>query len=382
VYDWRTKRHVARMASASVAHELERFDYERFRSRVLVFLQQMRIANSDVEYRFSQGQPNPTLYASAYACMTYSLLGVMQRLSQSVKNTWLQYFDALQNQEDGLFYDPRVKSKDFSSSDWWGARHLALHMISAYTVLGGRPRQPFHFLKAYYDQRFLEEWLDSVDWNSAFPHSNDIDNKIMNIGGLLQYQRDFWQDDKAASAVSFLIDYLIDKINPETGLWGTYKSNDAVERSRMVQFAYHILMIFFYDGHFNIEHQKIIAHTLRTQNDLGGFGVKLNSSACEDIDSIDLLIRLSPYVEVESQSLTRAALTKAFGWILQNQMPDGGFTFRLGESLNFGSTETSSARDHGALLPTWFRTLSLAYLAKFHGARSEFVITRCPGYEF
>lgn len=63
-------------------------------------------------------------------------------------------------------------------------------------------------------------------------------------------------------------------------------------------------------------------------------------------------------------------------------MADGGFVFRLNEGFKYGSQETSSSAGVGAMLPTWFRTLSILYLADFLGVKHGFRITRCPGYEF
>jgi hypothetical protein len=149
----------------------------------------------------------------------------------------------------------------------------------------------------------------------------------------------------------------------------------------MVQFAYHLLSLFFYD-HVQISNaNKIVNLVLSTQNELGGFGVMLNSSACEDIDSIDILIRLSPLVpdcKVEIEN----ALRKAIPWILCNQVDDGGFVFRLNEPFVFGHPEMASNRNQGAMLPTWFRTLSLSYLMNYLAFPNKFIVTRCPGYEF
>ena len=62
-------------------------------------------------------------------------------------------------------------------------------------------------------------WLDGYDWSAAIRLAEDFDNQIMNIGCVLQYQRDQWHDAKAATAVHVLLDYLQEKINGQTGLW-------------------------------------------------------------------------------------------------------------------------------------------------------------------
>lgn len=366
----RVRRHVT---------ELANFDYAAVREGVLSFLERMNCdSDARFRYRYSAIAAKPTLYSSSYACMTLSLLGALRSLSEEEKKEWLAYFDSFQDERDGLFYDPVVDSKSFRDLDWWGARHLALHMITAYTSLGGRPKHRFAFLDDY-DVQDISRWLEDFDWNRPFTYAEDIDNKIMNIGCLLQYQRDAWNDVKAGAAVSFLQGFLLERINPETGMWGRCDVRDPAERSRMVQFAYHLFPLFFYDGITIGRADKIVHYTLATQNELGGFGVSANSSACEDIDSVDILVRLAPHVP-ERKADIDAALKAAFSWVLCNQVGDGGFVFRLYEPLTYGHKEMANAANSGAMFPTWFRILTLAYLAK-HFCLEGFHIGRAPGLE-
>lgn len=201
----------------------------------------------------------------------------------------------------------------------------------------------------------------------------------MNIGCLLQYQRDTWEDERAGSAVAYLQKYLMDRINPATGMWGCFDVQDPDQRSRMVQFAYHLFPLFFYDN-IQIKHpDKVVQIVLATQNKLGGFGVKLNSSACEDIDSIDILTRLSPLAPDRKVEID-AALRKALRWVLCNQVDDGGFVFRLYEAMTYGHEDMASEKNCGGMFSTWFRILSLAYLAR-HFSIEGFYITPAPGLE-
>ncbi|MEB3147574.1 MAG: hypothetical protein VKL60_00950 [Sphaerospermopsis sp.] len=189
-------------------------DFIKFRQSILGFFDS-RQAGDIYKYYYSSVSNHPTLYASVYACLTYSLLGKLQELSNESRCEWLEYFDSFQNGNDGLFYDPVVANDLlYDNSDWWGARHLALHMITAYTDLGSKPKYPFYFLTKYLD---IYDWLNGCDWSSAIGMTSDIDNKIMNIGCLLQYQRDTWEDEKARQSILDLQQYLLEKINPQRG---------------------------------------------------------------------------------------------------------------------------------------------------------------------
>ena len=366
---------------ADQTFSVDNFDFESFRAGVLGFLKTMQEDESGVKYRYSAYSRKPTLYSSAYACMTLSLLDSIRSLPADTRQGWAQYYDSFQRESDGLFYDPIVAGPVFAQSDWWGARHLALHMISAYTVIGCRPKYPFTFLDPYCDLAYLEKWLDGYTWPQLISNSCDFDNKLMNIGGLLQYRRDFWGDQSAGDAVAFIQQYLYDKINPESGMWGSCDTLDPSQRSRMVQFAYHLFQIFFYDEKFDFDADKVNGIVLSTQNRWGGFGVKPNSSACEDVDSIDILIRLASRTPRLSSDI-RDALEKGFAWVVSNQAHDGGLVFRQHEKLCYGHVQLSEDGKSGGMLPTWFRTLNVVYLARYFGVPGNYRITKCPGYEF
>jgi hypothetical protein len=385
------RRRAIRRASAlcrAGSHDgLDGFGFDKFKTQVLGFVDALRTDDSGVRFRYSASCRQPSLYASAYACMTYGLLGEARQMGAARRAAWVDYFDSFQSADDGLFYDPAVDNPTYRDADWWGARHLAVHMISAYTYLGAAPRYPFRFLRSHCDSSQIRQLLGAVDWTGEHATLGDIDNRIMNIGCLLQYQRDQWEDRDAAHAVEFLKQALMEALNPRTGMWCSLDSRDPEQRSRVVQFAYHLYPLFFYDRLYAFDHATVTDRVLQTQNRLGGFGVKLNSSACEDIDSIDILVRLHPYVDPARQARITAALSRAFWWVRANQMDDGGFVFRLGEPFVYGSPETSSQANQGALFPTWFRTLSLAYMVDtlrpdLLPAGQGFEIASCPGYTF
>ena len=278
-------------------------------------------------------------------------------MSNSAKYKWCKFFDKYQSPDDGLFYDNTISNPDFDNSDWWGTRHLALHMIAAYTFLGGQPKYGLKFLNKYKSPLVIKNWIDSIDWEVKSLMSTDVDNKIMNIGCLLQYERDRTNDVELKNSVRDLQKYLKLKINPKTGMCGNYRTDVARERSSMVQFAYHLMPIFIYDKDFDFDFEAIAKNVLLTQNKVGGFGYEINSSACEDIDSIDLLITCYTFCSVNTQSAIRTALKKAQYLVLLNKVSDGGFVFRLFQSFWYGDHEMRANIEHRSLFSTWFRLL-------------------------
>ena len=239
---WETQKYVVNQLHKR-NNDIDYFKYDFFKNEVLDFISGMKTDNTGIQFRYSASCNQPTLYSSAYACMIYSLFDELENLNEERKKKWIEYFDSFQR-EDGLFYDPVVVNEHFDA-DWWGARHLALHMISAYTDLNARPKMPFRFLQIYYDLDFLNKWLEENRVAFLSEMENDFDNKLMNIGCLLQYQRDFWNDAEAGKSLRFILQYLRRNLNSKTGLWGDDNIATPSLRSRKVQFAYHLLPLFF-----------------------------------------------------------------------------------------------------------------------------------------
>ena len=353
------------------------FSYDTQKEKTLSFVSSMK-AETPYEYLYSSSMNQCNIYNSVYACMLYGLFNETSKLSAEEKQAWVDYFNNYQNPDDGLFYDDRIDGDFFRTCNWWGAEHLCPHIINAYGVLGARPQFEFTWVKKYYDLEVLKALLDECDWNSAIPNENDIDNRIMNVGVMLQYQRDFWMDKKAGKAVEYLENYLRERLHPDTGMWGAYDVNDADQLARMIQFSYHLYRIFIYDNEKLLNPKRMIDLIIRSQNKYGGFGYSLNSSACEDIDAIDLLIYASKQTEYRKVDIYRTlALAQVF--IFANQNEDGGSVFRRDEDFAYGHNLLYSDKNQSGMFPTWFRALCTAYIAQFMGD-TNYKFEHIPGY--
>ena len=131
---------------------------------------------------------------------------------------------------------------------------------------------------------------------------------------------------------------------------------------------------------------------LRTQNKNGGYGCGVHnrkypykSSACEDIDSIDPLVRLMHATGYRRNDILES-LEKALPWVLSNQTDSGSYVFKRGLGYQYGHPQMTAGLDVGGMFPTWFRTLSLAYLGKalpdrFLG-QYDWQFVRSPGVQF
>ena len=352
------------------------FNFEKQKEKTISFVNEMSCSDKYI-YKYASTCHKPNIYASTYACLLLSLYGEIDKLSENEKLNWISYFDSFQK-ADGFFYDESICNKIYDNTDWWGKRHLLPHIIMAYTALGAKPKYEFTWLKDYYSTQKLDELVACVNWNSAIMDNTDIDNKIMNIGVCLQYQRDFRNDEAAGTAISYLKEKLLEKLNPTTGFWGCYNLNNKTEHARMIQFSYHLQRLFFYDNYKFSNVERMIDLILGSQNAYGGFAAQLNSSACADIDAINPLIYFSKESDYRKREI-ETALRRAFIFILSNQNSDGGFVFMRDAPFYYGAKEMSSRKNESAMFPTWFRTLCLAYMCDYLSC-GNFYIVKCPGY--
>jgi hypothetical protein len=359
----------------------DKLNIDKIREKTLFFTEKMRLkANPYGQYQYAPSSRFPLLYASVYASLIRHLYDDLSQLSFSEKREWINYIQRHQH-EDGLFKDPAVANELAETADWWGWRHLTLHTVMALTALNALAPKRLSFLAKFKDNEYVARWLNTRDWNGNVAK---VSNEIQNHCALIQYARDYQNESWAVDAMDTFYDELDKLQNTETGSWGNNIGSSAL-LAISVQAGYHIWLLYFYDKKNIRFAQKIIDCSLSTQNRMGGFGAFLSSSACEDIDSLDPLIRLSHMTSHRKPEI-EIACERALPWILTNMNHDGGFVFRRNEPYMYGHENMFSGINESIMFPTWFRTLSLAYLSKILPesivGRFKWKFIDCPGYQF
>lgn len=308
-------------------------------------------------YSYKPGGP-ALCYASCYAALTLHLCGELARLAPPARKDWAGFIRSCQG-EDGLFRDPRIDIPLAAEVDWWGWRHLTLHALMALTALGEVVDRPFSLILPFQRKGAMSAWLETRNWKQD---PACVSNEVQNRGTFLQYARDFQGARWCGDALAEMYRWLGARQDPATGLWG--ERFDTPHRLSIgVQTGYHLWLLYFYDQEPVRYPERIIDSCLRTQNRLGGFGAALNSSACEDIDSIDPLARLSLALDYRREQV-RESLERAWRWVLFNQNPDGGWVFQRRQTFQYGHALMRTEKEESAMFPSWFRTLALAFLSR------------------
>lgn len=362
-------------------HTINNIDIHNIRAKTLNYIESMRINDGIYgRYRYSNSQIEPVLYASAYAALTRHLYRDIESISNKERSDWISLIKSYQA-DDGLFKDPMIDNEMASSCDWWGWKHMTLHIIMALTALDAKPDKKFKFLEPFRKEEYAIKWLEGRAWMT---NPANVSNEVQNNVTLLQYARDFQDVKWAGNTVESMLNWLDQTQDIETGLWGNSFKNP-YDLSCGVQTGYHLWLLYFYDRRDIKYCNKIIDNVMKTQNSLGGFGVPLNSSACEDIDSIDPLARI--YFKSNYNNINiNMSLERSLPWILSNMNEDGGFVFRRRESFKYGHQRMYSKADESAMFPTWFRSLSLSYLSKIPSNSKvldfDWNFLSCPGHQF
>lgn len=356
-------------------------DYDTFKKEVLEYVNEMKTA--PYTYKYAASRQVPCLYASIYAVMLEGLLGVLSHRSTEERKEWADYLNGFQNPGDGIYYDPALVGPAYEHigiwNEGWGKHHMMGHIIIALARLGHTPRYSLVYLEKYFDTDYLMKWMDEFDFSADVWTAS---NYFMNLYTVLEYARDYMNEQRADHTIQVMADWLIQKQNADTGMWHSrdMAELDHLGQLKVVRAAYHFYPLFVYEG-IEIPHRdKIVDAILPLQNSWGGWTVERgNSGACEDIDAVEPLIRCAiPERRMEIQSAIRRSMV----WQLACRNNDKGFSFYLRAQQEYGGHPlTTSLRDESSMFATWFRTLCIAYEMQYLGMPHGFDIGRYPGYE-
>ncbi|MCM8817252.1 MAG: hypothetical protein NC913_07065 [Candidatus Omnitrophica bacterium] len=334
------------------------------------------------EYFYSKRSTRYTLYSSCYAVMALDLFDELSKINDDMKQLWADYLNSFQD-DDGLFKDPVVSDSRYVDCDWWGWRHLTCHIIVALSCLSKVAKKEFKFLEKFYEPDFLFKWLNERNFSTP-SDANNAGNEILNIASLIQYSRDFHNNQRAKRAVELILDWLIRNQNPHYGAWGPeIDLNDRISLAEVMMGGYHEFLLFFYDNvDFNYK-EIIIDRILSLQNEKGGFTGPhhIISSACQDIDCIDPLCRLYFKIDYRKKDIENA-LETAIPNILSHQNKDGGFCFFKDKEFEYGHREMYTKVNESSMFATWFRVLSLGLIGKIIKDFGNLKFINCPGYQF
>jgi len=350
------------------------------RQHTLEYLNSMRVHKRGCfrGYRHSACGNKPVLYASLCALLVKHLY----RVRDSSTDEEIEYVLNFQG-NDGIFRDPVIACPQAEGMyHGWGWKHLTLHALMTLALYDMPARKEVVFHELYNSPDKFRKYLMSRDWTAQ---AASIGNELQNMGVMLQYSRDYQNSNLAESLMEIMYDEIDSRQDSQTGFYGDH-FHTLEQLLWGAMSSYHIWLLYFYDNRPISYSKQIIDSLLSLQNLMGGYGPSWNSSACEDIDIIDPLIRFMYGTDYRREEIKKS-LKRAFPAVLRNMNADGGWVFRRQSSNLIIHPQMFSGKDESDMFYTWFRTLAFAYLSEAlddipRQFRYEWQFKRAPGHQF
>lgn len=299
-----------------------------------------------------------TLYGTCYA-----LLGLHYLDCSSIilENAFKQLLVDTYDPSSGLYNGPELLNFKPAEGALHDKRHLQLHLAcSAVLPVAqqvGFSLPPLSCAYRYCNISFLRDWCRSIDWVNAWFEGNNI----LFVGQMLIYLRDVERHPGADDALRLWFEWLDSMADISTGLWGTDGYCSIVEA---VYGGYHQLLVYYYENHPLPNTRGLVDAVLSLQHADGGFNPNGNGGACEDVDSVDILVNCYKRVDYRRPEI-RFALRRCLHHILLTQNQDGGFPYNLNQpQSHMGIPGTEAAPNVSCTFPTWFRIHTLALISE------------------
>lgn len=307
------------------------------------------------EYKMSE-QGQVALYASCFAAMTLHYVGKLTALPATERGAWAAYLQQWQEPATGLFGGPELIPEEMISAahdlDYF-RWHLTAHVLPALDVLDARPAYPLRFVTPYLDLSVLQGWLEARDWHNPWLEGN----KLLFMGQFLIYCAEQEGNTQARTALDALMAWLDATQDPDTGLWGT---QTCANRHWAVYGGYHQLLLYYHLRRPLAYTCRIIDTVLSIQHSDGGFAERSGGGACEDIDSVDILVNLGKRTAYRRNDVA-LAIRRGMQSALRRRMAGSGFVYRRGEPfMHGGILRTHTPPDVPDLFSTWFGVHTVA----------------------
>jgi Prenyltransferase and squalene oxidase repeat len=323
-----------------------------WRAGAVRFLQSMRDPVSGGSRSVTGGPV--TLYGTCYESLGGFYLGANGGLPDERR----RFIVERQDPQTGFMIGPELRDFEAPPGAIHDREHLLMHLTCAAVPtcqhFGIQLKFPIAAAHRFCDLDYLGQWTDRRDLKKAWFEGNNI----LFVGQLLVYLRDVERYSGAQAALDRWFDWLQTHVDLTTGLWGTDGHCSALEA---VCGGYQLL-VYYHEERRLINPEGIIDTVLGLQHLDGGFNPWGNAGACEDVDSVGILVNLYKRFDYRREDI-RFGLKRCLGRILSIQNPDGGFAYNLNYAQShMGIPGTQTPANVSTTFSTWFRIHTLALI--------------------
>ena len=296
-------------------HQINRDDIKKF-----IF----SLRNPDGGFYLQKNFNQSTLMSSAFSIIVLELINSKDLLDCSTEG---DYFLKNQDEKTGLFVDSYLNLENEKIEDIelnYIHYQTTAFSLSALDALGLHPKYSLRFMDAFRGKEKISKFFENINWKNPWHESN----KIMFLLQFFSYEFIKMKNQNSLNNINIIFDKLNSFQDPKTGLWGTqYSASTFVSMAA----AYHFLIFYKY---FNREinySEKISTSVFQLQMGDGLFHPFGGGGACEDLDAIDVIYKVSSEVSVNSEK----SLKDAYSALLHNYDGKGGFCWAKRPKLPF-----------------------------------------------
>jgi prenyltransferase beta subunit len=272
------------------------------------------LKNSNGGFYLQKNFNQTTLMSSAFSIITLELVDSLYKIEISKEQN---YFLKYQDEKTGFFVDPNLKL-DYKKIEDIELNYIhyqtTAFSVSALDALGMKPKYDFTFLNAFRGKEKISKFFEKIDWRNPWHESN----KIMFLLQFFSYEYIVMKKEDSLDDIHTILDCLDSAQDSKTGLWGTqFKASSFASMAA----AYHFLIFYKYFNRKINFSEKISSSVFQLQMRDGLFHPFGGGGACEDLDAIDVIYKISSEVSTESKE----SLKRAYRALLQNYDKNGGF---------------------------------------------------------
>ncbi len=296
----------------------------------------------------------PTLLDACALSSSISLLNGWDTIEPGLRYRFAALIQAAQNPATGLFVPEGIQEAALASrTDSDPAAWLpSLLAVGGLAGLGVNPAHPLKFVDSYATSQACAAWLEQLNWSTReWSRSLDWSDPAVENGARLRLLLSFLihesQQNPSAgidAAVNTIFDWLDERQDPISGLWGLNRGRRFSVPSTMAGF---FAPSYFEFGRPLRNAERLIDTLVGMQHGHGLFSPPAEPAACAALTVVEALVRLSRVTEHRA-STVKAALAYAF------------------RPLVAGLKAALSAADigfwPGPAASTWIRTSSLAMI--------------------
>ena len=272
------------------------------------------LKNSNGGFYLQKNFNQTTLMSSAFSIITLELVDSLDKIEISKEQN---YFLKYQDEKSGFFVDPNLKL-DYKKIEDIELNYIhyqtSAFSVSAIDALGIKPKYDFTFLNAFRGKEKILKFFEKIDWRNPWHESN----KIMFLLQFFSYEYIVMKKENSLDDIHTILDCLDSAQDSKTGLWGTqFKASSFASMAA----AYHFLIFYKYFNRKINFSEKISSSVFQLQMRDGLFHPFGGGGACEDLDAIDVIYKISSDISTESEE----SLKRAYRALLQNYDKNGGF---------------------------------------------------------